>query len=47
MAVLDRLQQAGHDIRFANQGNTSLWHRDFVSRAYTTRWEDIPETTRH
>lgn len=47
MAVLDRLQQAGHDIRFANQGNTSLWHREFVSRAYTTRWEDIPETTRH
>lgn len=46
MAVLDKLQQAGHNIHFANQGAAEPWHRSFVSRGYTTRWEDIPETSR-
>ena len=45
MTVLDKLQQAGHRIHFANQGAQEPWHRSFASRAYTTRWEDIPETS--
>ncbi len=45
MAVLDKLQQAGHNIHFANRGATEPWHRSFASRAYTSRWEDIPETS--
>ncbi len=46
MQVLDRLQQSGHNIGFANRGQTTPWHKEFLSRCYTTRWEDIPETTR-
>ncbi len=45
MAVLDKLQQAGHDIHFANQGSTTLWNRSYVSPAYTTSWKHIPETS--
>lgn len=45
MAVLDKLQQAGHNIHFANRGRLEPWHRSFASRSYTTRWEDIPETS--
>lgn len=45
MAVLDKLQQAGHNIHFANRGTQEPWHRSFASRAYTTRWADIPETS--
>lgn len=45
MTVLDALQQKGLDIHFANRGSEELWHRNFVSRAYTTRWKDIPETS--
>ncbi|MBR5894234.1 MAG: Y-family DNA polymerase [Akkermansia sp.] len=45
MAVLDKLQKAGHNIHFANQGKQELWHRSFASPAYTTRWADIPETS--
>lgn len=43
MKVLDQLQEAGHDIHFANRGSSVPWHCDHVSRRYTTRWEDIPE----
>lgn len=46
MQVIDRLQQSGHDIGFANRGKNTPWHKEFLSRCYTTRWEDIPETTR-
>lgn len=46
MAVLDKLQQAGHHIHFANRGSSDPWSREFLSPAYTTRWEDIPETSR-
>ncbi|MBQ3218402.1 MAG: Y-family DNA polymerase [Akkermansia sp.] len=45
MAVLDKLQKAGHNIHFANQGRKEPWHRSFASPAYTTRWQDIPETS--
>ena len=45
MAVLDKLQKAGHHIHFANQGRKEPWHRSFASPAYTTRWQDIPETS--
>jgi DNA polymerase V len=46
MQVIDRLQQSGHDIGFANRGKNTPWHKEFLSRCYTTRWEDIPETSR-
>lgn len=46
MQVLDHLQQSGHNIGFANRGQSTPWHKEFLSRCYTTRWEDIPETTR-
>lgn len=45
MAVIDRLQQSGHDIHFGSRGVKTPWHRSFVSRAYTTKWDDIPETS--
>lgn len=45
MAVLDKLQQAGHNIHFANRGTREPWHRSFATRSYTTRWDDIPETS--
>lgn len=43
MKVLDALRQNGHDIHFANRGSQLPWHRDHVSRLYTTCWDDIPE----
>lgn len=46
MQVLDHLQQSGHNIGFANRGQSTPWHKEFLSRCYTTRWEDIPETSR-
>lgn len=46
MQVLDRLQQTGHNIGFANRGQSTPWHKEFLSRCYTTCWDDIPETTR-
>lgn len=43
MGVLDKLQKAGHDIRFANTGTAPLVHRAHVSPGYTTSWDDLPE----
>lgn len=45
MKVLDSLQKAGHCIHFANQGESTPWNKEHLSRCYTTRWEDIPETS--
>lgn len=45
MKVLDSLQKSGHDIGFANRGSTPLSNKEYLSRCYTTRWEDIPETS--
>lgn len=47
MQVLDQLQQSGHNIGFANRGQSLPWHKEFLSRCYTTRWDDIPETSRN
>ncbi len=46
MQVLDSLQKSGHNIHFANLGDSTPWHKEHLSRCYTTRWEDIPETSR-
>ena len=46
MQVLDKLQQNGLNIGFANRGKSTPWHKEFLSRCYTTCWDDIPETTR-
>jgi DNA polymerase V len=46
MKVLDSLQKKGHNIGFANYGNQPLWHKEHLSRGYTTNWADIPETSR-
>ena len=43
MQVLDKLQQAGHRIQFANKSTEPLWRCSKSSPCYTTRWEDIPE----
>lgn len=43
MQVLDRLQQSGHHIEFANTLSEPLWRCSQVSPCYTTRWLDIPE----
>lgn len=43
MQVLDKLQQAGHHIQFANKSAEPLWRCSKSSPCYTTRWEDIPE----
>lgn len=43
MRMLDSLQKSGHNIHFANQGTQLPCHKEFLSRCYTTRWEDIPE----
>lgn len=46
MQVLDKLQQNGLNIGFANRGKSTPWHKEFLSRCYTTCWDDIPETSR-
>ena len=43
MQVLDSLQKSGHNIHFANHGENTPWHKDFLSPCYTTSWADIPE----
>lgn len=43
MAVLDKLQKAGHDVHFANRASTLPWKREFTSPCYTTSWNDLPE----
>ena len=41
--VLDSLQKAGLDVHFANRASTLPWKREFTSRCYTTKWDDLPE----
>lgn len=43
METLDKLQKSGHAVHFANYSGNTPWHRDHVSRCYTTSWDDIPE----
>ena len=43
MKVIDTLQKSGHNIHFANQGEQTPWHKEFLSPCYTTRWADLPE----
>lgn len=43
MAVLDNLQQAGHNIHFASAGVGKYWNSNYASPSYTTKWSDIPE----
>lgn len=43
MGVLDKLRESGHSVHFANHSDNTPWHRDHVSRCYTTSWTDIPE----
>lgn len=45
MQVIDNLNQAKrHDVFLAGQGVNRQWamRRDYLSPAYTTRWQDIP-----
>lgn len=43
MGVLDKLQQSGLDVHFANRASTLPWKREFSSPCYTTSWDDLPE----
>ncbi len=43
MGTLDKLRKSGHAVHFANHTGNTPWHRDHVSRCYTTCWDDIPE----
>ena len=43
MRVLDSLQQAGHNVHFANHSERTYWNRSFVSQPYTTSWDHLPE----
>ncbi|MBR2313502.1 MAG: DUF4113 domain-containing protein [Akkermansia sp.] len=43
MGVLDNLQKAGHDVHFANRATRSPSNNAFISRRYTTSWDDLPE----
>ena len=43
MHVLDKLQKAGHDVHFANRAAKTPWNHAFISRRYTTSWDDLPE----
>ena len=43
MGVLDNLQKAGHDVHFANRSTRAPSNNAFISRRYTTSWDDLPE----
>ena len=43
MGVLDKLQKAGHDVHFANRATRTPSNNAFISRHYTTSWDDLPE----